>query len=68
MSNGDPVPSANGTATVPTVAPAPQVTVVKTLADPAGGVAYIGDTVVYQVAIQNTGVERHHDALGYRQL
>jgi uncharacterized repeat protein (TIGR01451 family) len=52
---GDPVPPASGSATVVTTADPPQVTVAKTLVNPAGGVAYIGDAIQYQVEIKNTG-------------
>lgn len=54
--NGDPVPPATGSATVTTTAPAPAVTVIKTVIVPAGGAAYIGDPIQYQVEIKNTGV------------
>ena len=54
--NGDSVPPATGNATVTTTLLPPQVTVIKTLVDPAGGVAYINDPIIYQVEIKNTGV------------
>jgi len=38
-----------------TVAPAAELTVSKTLVSPAGGVAQVGETVTYDIAIENTG-------------
>ncbi|MCP4542818.1 MAG: DUF2341 domain-containing protein [Chloroflexi bacterium] len=53
--NGDPVPSVEDSTSITTQAEAPEITLSKSLSEPASGVTYVGDTVTFTVLITNTG-------------